>query len=124
MVALAVGRGEVSLFDTTTFASLATLEGPELNPISGLAFSADGSHLAVSSTVQSIHVWDLRAVRRQLAGLKLDWGSPALPEAMETGPSGPLTVTVVEVAKNLDPAPTNSSPTAAQSPSGNETGKR
>jgi WD40 repeat protein/tRNA A-37 threonylcarbamoyl transferase component Bud32 len=124
MVALAVGRGEVSLFDTSAFESLATLEGPENNTITGLAFSADGAHLAVSSTVQSIYVWDLRAVRRQLADLKLDWALPALPEAAETGANATPTVTVVEVPKNLDPAPTNSSPAAAQSTSRNGTEKR
>ena len=87
MVALAVGRGEVGLFDTTTFETLATLESPEINTVSGLDFSADGAQLAVSTTVQSIHVWDLRLVRKQLAELKLDYASPPLPAgATQSGP--------------------------------------
>jgi eukaryotic-like serine/threonine-protein kinase len=93
MVALAVGRGEVGLFNTTTFDSLATLESPEVANVAGLAFSRDGSRLAVSTVLKSIRVWDLRLVRRHLAELKLDYAHPSLAHGRPF--SGPLEITVI-----------------------------
>jgi tetratricopeptide (TPR) repeat protein len=44
-----------------------------------------------------VHVWDLRAIRKDLAGMGLDWEAPAYPEtdpAAATGPPSPLAVAV------------------------------
>ena len=57
---------------------LATFEAPrnyggELGP----RFSPDGSWLAVPTGNHTTHLWDLRAIRRGLAELDLDWDAPA-----------------------------------------------
>jgi len=103
MVALAIGRGEVALVDTTTFELLATLESPEIGIVAGLSFTGDGTHLAVTTILQSIHVWDLRLMRRQLAELGLDYNRPPLPVA--TSSNRPLELTVIGAAVDkLKPA--------------------
>jgi eukaryotic-like serine/threonine-protein kinase len=78
IVALAVGWGEVALFDAITFAPLATFEAPEQNAVSGITFTPDGAQMAVSTHGQEIRVWNLAAIRRQLAELKLDYDAPPL----------------------------------------------
>jgi eukaryotic-like serine/threonine-protein kinase len=85
-VALALGAGEIGLFETSTFESLATLESPEVGNVAGLDFSADGARLAVSTNLRSIHVWDFRVVRHRLAELKLDFDRPPIPAAVSDGP--------------------------------------
>jgi WD40 repeat protein len=76
IVALSVGRGEVALFDAVSFAPLAAFEAPEENAVSGIAFSPDGSQMAVSTQGQEIRLWNLAAIRRQLVELKLDYDAP------------------------------------------------
>ena len=43
-----------------------------------LAFSPDGTYLAAGRD-HIIHLWDLRRIRDQLAGLGLDWDAPPYP---------------------------------------------
>jgi hypothetical protein len=44
--------------------------------------SSDGTQLVASNDdSQSIHVWDLRAIREQLAKIRLDWDLPPYPPA-------------------------------------------
>lgn len=74
---LAVGgtsSAQVWLFDPVTGAELATLTPPVNSMIGGLAFSPDNQILAVSHG-RHIALWDLRGLRRQLAGMGLDWAS-------------------------------------------------
>ena len=91
LVAMSIGRGEVELVDTTTFTTLATLEAPALDPVSGLAFSPDGAQLAVSTQGQEIQLWNLPLVRQELSVMKLDWAAPSLPPATPA----PARVTIV-----------------------------
>ena len=93
VMALSLGRGEVGLFDTATFELLARLEPQEVNTVSSLDFSADGAQLAVSTTANTIHLWDLRLLRRQLAELGLDYNRPPLPPAPPD--PGPLRLTIL-----------------------------
>ena len=54
------------------------------------AFSPDGSRLVVSTNDgPAVHVWDLRAIRRNLAEMGLDWDAPAYSEDDPAGPSAP-----------------------------------
>ena len=54
------------------------------------AFSPDGSRLVVSTNDgPAVHVWDLRAIRRDLADMGLDWDAPAYSEDDPAGPSAP-----------------------------------
>ena len=64
-----------------------------------MTFSPDGSRLVLEDTdrpAQSVRVWDLRAIRKDLAGLGLDWEAPAYPDAAPADTSGPpATLSVV-----------------------------
>lgn len=74
---LAVGgtsSAQVWLFDPVTGAELATLTPPVNSMIGGLAFSPDSQTLEVTHG-RHITLWDLRALRRRLAGMGLDWSS-------------------------------------------------
>ena len=93
IVALSVGRGQAALFDVTTFTPLATFEAPELNPVSGIAFSPDGTQMAVSTQGQEIRLWNLRPIRRTLAAMKLDYDLP--PESPAIHSVRPLEITTV-----------------------------
>jgi WD40 repeat protein len=67
----------VALFDALTFAPLAMFEAPEERPVSGIAFSPDGTQMAVCTQGPEIRLWNLMAIRHQLAGMNLDFDLPA-----------------------------------------------
>jgi hypothetical protein len=74
------GQGVVRLVDPRTGREYARLEDPNQDRARGMAFSSDGGLLAVTSgDSQSIHVWDLRAIRQQLVEMGLDWDPKSLP---------------------------------------------
>jgi serine/threonine protein kinase/WD40 repeat protein len=78
-LALASSRDLVQLRDAVTGAELATLESPDRLEITWLTFSPDGTQLAVACSSGAIQLWDLRAIRQQLASMKLDWNLPPFP---------------------------------------------
>jgi WD40 repeat protein len=65
----------LELVDAATGDDLATLAAPNQLSVGGIAFSPDGSQLAVTEYGR-IWVWDLRAVRRELSAIGLDWDRP------------------------------------------------
>jgi WD40 repeat protein/tetratricopeptide (TPR) repeat protein len=68
---------KIHLIETETGRSLARLESPDLCSIWSATFSSDGTRLVVTTNDgPAVHVWNLRAIRRQLAGLGLDWDWP------------------------------------------------
>jgi serine/threonine protein kinase/WD40 repeat protein len=85
---------EVLLFDPVHFREIATLQAREPLLIVDLAFSPDGSQLAVATGVGIIQVWDLRLIRARLAEMGLDWDLPPYPPAVEEKDPQPLTVKV------------------------------
>jgi hypothetical protein len=95
-VALSMGAGVIGLYDTTSFECLATLEPPEVKAVADLDFNPDGSQLAVASGDQSIHLWDLRLLHRELAELNLDFRGLPLPDV----PKGdrPIEITFSDMA--------------------------
>jgi hypothetical protein len=64
----------VGLLETRTWKELATLEAPQRRQPLGIAFSPDGTRLAVAHIDTAVHLWDLGAIRRRLAALGLAWG--------------------------------------------------
>jgi WD40 repeat protein len=76
LAAVDLARG-IRLLDPATGKELVTLAAPRDNPSTSLSFSPDGSQLAAATNDHTIHLWDLRALRRQLRDLDLDWDSPA-----------------------------------------------
>jgi hypothetical protein len=74
------------LIDMTTQQELARLENPfQERAINCLCFSPDGTSLVGIIEKASLHVWDLRAIRRELLALDkdLDWDQPPYPAADE-----------------------------------------
>jgi WD40 repeat protein len=86
---------KIRLLNPATGDEFATLDDNKSGFASWLAFSPDGSQLAVASEGQVVRVWDLRRIRQQLAPMGLDWDLPAYPPAKEDKPPKPLTVKVV-----------------------------
>jgi serine/threonine protein kinase/WD40 repeat protein len=80
MLALGPWRGAVRLVDPATGQEVATLSTPGKELITNLAFSPDGSLLAVCCH-EVIQVWDLRLTRRQLKEMNLDWEMPPYPRS-------------------------------------------
>src|SRR5262249_61495848 len=68
LLAINPSRGLVRLLEPSTGRELATL--PTDRP---LCFSADGGLLVTRPANQVLQLWDLRAVRKQLAAMRLDW---------------------------------------------------
>jgi tetratricopeptide (TPR) repeat protein len=80
----------VRLVETETGRTLARLESPDAGSTQGTTFAPDASRLVIATRDGSaVHVWDLRAIRRGLAGMGLDWDAPPLPGAEDsTGDAG------------------------------------
>ncbi len=86
--------GEVRLVHTQSGRVLARLEDPHQDVPYFLRFSPDGTRLVVTSHEGvCVHVWDLRAIRGQLARLGLDWDGPAYPPEPTAKPK-PLRIDV------------------------------
>jgi WD40 repeat protein/tRNA A-37 threonylcarbamoyl transferase component Bud32 len=94
-LAVETGSGSIRLVDVATGQDLARFEDPEQIISESLTFSPDGTRLiATSSRALSIHVWDLRRIRLQLAEMGLDWEAPPFPAA---GPSNVSSLPTVVV---------------------------
>jgi serine/threonine protein kinase/WD40 repeat protein len=75
----------VILLDAATGKELAQLEPPTSSVVTGLSFSPDGTQLAVAESLRALRLWNLRAIRQQLANMHLDWDLPpyaAVPSAV------------------------------------------
>jgi serine/threonine protein kinase/WD40 repeat protein len=94
LLAFETGYGVIRLVDPATGREYAHLEDPNQDRTGWISFSPDGSQL-VATGGGPIHVWDLRAIRRQLAELGLDWNLPSYPPAKEAEAPKPLQVEVV-----------------------------
>ena len=82
---------------------------PTCAPWRLVAFSPDGSRLVVTTNdrpAPAVHVWDLRAIRRHLAGMGLDWDAPAYseddPASHSASPLPPLQVDFGTLAGHLE----------------------
>jgi WD40 repeat protein len=84
-MAITSSQKTVRLIETATGRTLAHLSAPDPRVIQGLCFGPHDSRLAVATDGRSVEVWDLRAIRRHLAAMRLDWD-----------PDAPLTSTTRE----------------------------
>ncbi|TMQ34538.1 MAG: tetratricopeptide repeat protein [Planctomycetota bacterium] len=82
------------LLDPWTGREFATLSLPHPEMVVRLCFSHDGSQLAVACPSHVVYVWDLRAIREQLAALGLDWDLAPYPMPVQPKDASPLRVTV------------------------------
>jgi serine/threonine protein kinase/WD40 repeat protein len=94
ILAVETGSGVIRLIDPDTGRDYARLEDPNSERAGYIGFSPDGGQLIFSSEDSlAVHVWDLRAIRRQFAR-DLDWDLRSYPPAKPTIPPRPLTVKV------------------------------
>jgi eukaryotic-like serine/threonine-protein kinase len=87
----------IRLIDAESGRVMARLESPDSGRVKWATFSPDGSRLVVvRSDTPAVHVWDLRAIRKRLAVMGLDWDAPAIsdddPAAASLPPLPPLQV--------------------------------
>jgi tetratricopeptide (TPR) repeat protein/WD40 repeat protein/tRNA A-37 threonylcarbamoyl transferase component Bud32 len=102
MFAGQVNDEAVHLVNTATGKTLVQLGLPEQSRTGYGAFSLDGTQLIQQSTDYFyLYAWDLRALRRHLADLGLDWDAPAYAPGNKVTP-GPPAVRVVG-AELIDP---------------------
>ncbi|MEJ7639402.1 MAG: protein kinase, partial [Singulisphaera sp.] len=93
LLALELSPAVIHLIDSATGRTLAKLEDPRSDRAQWLGFTPDGAQLvAIATYSRAIHVWDLRAIRRHLAAMDLDWGSPPYPPAPGADARRPLAV--------------------------------
>ena len=70
--------------------TVARLESPDSCAVAWATFSPDGSRLVVvTNDGPAVHVWDLRAIRRHLAAMGLDWDAPAYSATTRPAPRRP-----------------------------------
>ena len=92
LLAMAMGKS-VRLIEAATGREVAQLEGPSRENLGVIAFNSDGTMLAATPDKRSMFVWDLRAIRRELAAIGLDWDLPPYPPA-EDPQTGPLKIEI------------------------------
>jgi WD40 repeat protein len=77
VLALGTRDGAVRLVDPGSGKEYARLEGPNQDRAANMTFAPDGGRLVTTSNDGgSINVWDLRAIRAELANMGLDWDQP------------------------------------------------
>ncbi len=97
----------------------ARLEDPVQARAGRMAFSPDGAALAVTGNEsKKIQVWDLRALREELAAHGLDWDLPAYPpaDAPESRPPLRVEVDLGDLASPLPPRPRTWLPWVREAP--------
>jgi serine/threonine protein kinase/WD40 repeat protein len=83
---------EIQLIHLATGRVIATLPNLEPCPLETFAFSPDGTQLAATTRTQSIHLWDLRAIRKQLRTMDLDWDLEPYPARSPIQDTRPLEI--------------------------------
>jgi eukaryotic-like serine/threonine-protein kinase len=93
LVAIQDASKVIRLVEIETSSTLAQLESPDLCEVRSASFNPDMSRLVVTpSDGTAVHIWDLRAIGRQLAALGLDWELPANSNEDGASTPGPLSV--------------------------------
>jgi serine/threonine protein kinase/WD40 repeat protein/Flp pilus assembly protein TadD len=95
------------LVEIETGRVLARLERPDQKDLRSITFSPDGSRLAgATNDPPSTEIIDLRAIRRRLVAMGLDWDAPAFPAVDTAGPDlpplSPLKVDYGHLAPDLE----------------------
>jgi serine/threonine protein kinase/WD40 repeat protein len=86
LLALDDVHGLIRLVTVETGREVARLTFPEPGWYRPVCFSPDGAHLITQhGDLKALYVWDLRALRRQLKAMDLDWSWPELPRTNSAG---------------------------------------
>jgi eukaryotic-like serine/threonine-protein kinase len=90
-----MGHGTVRLVDPDTGREYARLETPNQDSAMYLNFGPDGTQLVITKGHNhAFHLWDLRAIRNQLAKTGLDWDLPPYPSMPDVNQAQPLEILV------------------------------
>ena len=73
LLALVSTREQIDLLDPESGQQLAALSAPVPDTLGCLVFSGNDRYLAAETASKLVHLWDLAALHRELAALKLDW---------------------------------------------------
>ena len=73
LVVVETGAGVAQLIDADTCREYARLEDPTQDRTGRCAFTSDGTKLVCTGDGCCVHIWDLQAIRRELAEMELDW---------------------------------------------------
>lgn len=85
LLALSDEISVIRLVEPASGRDVAVLTAPERTRLMPIAFTPDGARLiAHGEETGALHIFDLRAIRRQLAEMKLDWDLPPLPPETES----------------------------------------
>jgi WD40 repeat protein/tetratricopeptide (TPR) repeat protein/tRNA A-37 threonylcarbamoyl transferase component Bud32 len=86
--------GAIRLVNVNNGREVVRLEDPD-QARAQLGFSPDGTRLvAATEDSHGIRTWDLKAIRRHLAAMGLDWDAPPYPEPGQADAAGPPLTTV------------------------------
>ena len=88
LLAVALGRREISLLRADTGERLCDLDAPEQGVVVSLRFHPDGTRLAAATGDHASILWDLADVRASLRALSLDW--PERPDRLPVVPASPV----------------------------------
>jgi serine/threonine protein kinase/WD40 repeat protein len=102
LLAVEAGQGAVRLIAPDTGREYARLEDPNQDRAAWLDFSPDGAQLVVNGEVQALHLWDLRAIRAELAARALDWDLPPY-GPVEDSENAPLLEVAVDLGELAQP---------------------
>jgi WD40 repeat protein len=106
MAAADQGGRAVKIFDPETGRIWATLPAPQGQHVAAVSMTRDGTRLSALSG-RFLQVWDLRALRADLAKIDLDWQKAPYPSptpGARPGPPDTQTVTVEKTPGALPPA--------------------
>lgn len=78
LMAVALSHGTIRLVNSETAEVLADLTPPQPQSLLAFAFSPDDNLLAAIGN-DTVQLWDLGELRRELTAFKLDWNLPPLP---------------------------------------------
>jgi len=93
LLAVETGHGVIRLVSPESGQEYARLADPNQERSHGICFSPDGTQLVTpTQDSHSIHIWDLRAIREQLAEMGLDWALPPYSPAPAVDGPQPLQV--------------------------------
>jgi WD40 repeat protein len=73
LLAVARTQSEIALYGYPDLRELAVFEAPGAPAVMFLTFDRGGRHLAMASTLSRAYLWDVQAMRQELARLGLDW---------------------------------------------------
>ena len=73
LLALVSTRERIDLLDAQSGQELAALTSPFPETLGGLVFSGNDRYLAAETASKVVHLWDLGALRRELAAMNLNW---------------------------------------------------